>query len=66
LKSGARILGIDAGFDRMAATANLLLRERQRLTGRDAQLPFDEIVAGDSFGDGVLDLEPRIALEKLE
>ncbi len=66
LESGARILRINAGFDRMAVTANLVLRERQRLARRDPQLPFDQVKAGDRFGDGVLDLEPSIDLEKIE
>src|SRR5205807_10129516 len=34
--------------------------------GRDADLPFDEIGAGDRLGDRVLDLQPRIHLHEIE
>src|SRR5579883_1370328 len=50
----------------MAAAGNVPLRQRQRLAGGDAQLPFDEIEPGDRFGDRVLDLQPRIHLDEVE
>ena len=34
--------------------------------GRDAELPFDEIEAGDRLGDGMLDLQARVHLHEPE
>ena len=42
-----------------------VLRERQRLAGGDAELPFDEVEPGDRLGDGVLDLEARVRLDEV-
>ena len=44
----------------------LLLGQRQRLPGGDAQLPFDEILAGDHLGDRVLDLQAGVHLHEVE
>ncbi len=57
-------LGGDARLDGVAAAGDLVLGQRQRLAAGDAQLPFDEIEAGDRLGDRVLDLEPRVDLEE--
>ena len=40
--------------------------KEQRLALRDANLQVNEIEAGDQFGDGMLDLEARVHLEKIE
>ena len=61
-----RILGIDARFDRRAGAADLALLERQRLSGGDPELPFDQVEAGHRFGHRMLDLEPRVHLEEVE
>ena len=61
-----RILGVDARLEGMAAKPDLVLRFRQDFAGGDPQLPFDEIDAGDHFGDGVLDLQPRVHLHEPE
>ena len=61
-----RILGVDARLDRVAVDRELVLRLRQRLAGRDAQLPFDEIEPGDHLGDRMLDLQPRVHLHEVE
>ncbi len=61
-----RVLGVDARFQRMAVDAQLLLHQRQLLAGGDAQLPFDEIEAGDHLGDGMLDLQARVHLHEEE
>ena len=61
-----RILGVEARLDGMAARADLLLARRQRFARRHAQLPFDEIVAGDHLGDRMLDLQPRVHLDEVE
>ena len=43
-----------------------LLRERQRLARRDAELLGDEVEAGDLLGDAVLHLQARVHLEEEE
>ncbi len=43
-----------------------MLAKRQRLAGRDAKLPFDEIEPGHRLGDRVLDLQPRVHLDEIE
>ena len=62
------ILGVDADLDRVAVTArrDLVLGHRQRLAGGDADLPLDEVDAGDHLGDRVLDLEPGVHLQEEE
>ena len=61
-----RVFGVEPRFDRPAVAADFILPERQRLAGGDAKLPFDQIEAGDRLGDGVLDLQPCVHLEKIE
>ena len=43
-------------FDGMALHPHLLLRQGQRLACGDAQLPLDQVQAGDRFGDRVFHL----------
>ena len=38
----------------------LVLRQRQLFAARHAQLPFDQILAGDLLGDRMLDLQPGV------
>jgi hypothetical protein len=45
---------------------NCSWRQRQRLAGGDAQLPFDQILAGDHFGDRVLDLQAGVHFHEVE
>ena len=47
-------------------SGTLILRERQLLAGGDAELPFDQIEAGDRFGDRMLDLQPRVHFHEPE
>ncbi|KAK1238641.1 hypothetical protein MKX07_004217 [Trichoderma sp. CBMAI-0711] len=65
-----RVLGVDAGLDGGAPLAHLLLDlglgQRQLLAGGDAELPLDEVQAGDHLGDGVLDLQARVHLHEVE
>ena len=49
----------------MAMAAHVALGKRQSLAGGDAQHRLDDIDAGHHFGDGVLDLEARIDLQKV-
>ncbi len=60
------VLGIDAGLQRVAVDAQFVLRARQRLAAGHAQLPFDEVLAGDHLGDGMLDLQARVHLHEVE
>ena len=50
----------------MAREPHLLLRERQALAARHAELPFDEVEAGDRLGHRMLDLQARVHLEEVE
>ena len=44
-----RVLRIDARLQGVAADGELILACRQPLTGGDPKLPFDQVLAGDSF-----------------
>src|SRR6266567_3550664 len=61
-----RVLGVDAHLDGVPGPRNVLLREAEGEAGSDSYLLFDEVDPGDGLGDGVLDLEPCIDLEKIE
>ena len=49
----------------MAAALHLALGQRQALAGGDPQHGLDDVDAGHHFGDGVLDLKPRIDLQEI-
>ena len=66
MKSWRGILGAQPHLDRVAGEVDLLLPQPQRLAAGDAQLQFDQIEAGDGFGDGMLDLQPRIHFHEIE
>src|SRR3546814_4586143 len=55
-----RVLGIEARLHRPAVDREFVLRQRDRLARRDAQLPFDKVDAGDLLGHRMLDLQPRV------
>ena len=61
-----RILGIDAGLDRPARQLHVALLDGERLAGGDADHLLDQVDAGDELGHGMLDLQPRVHLEKVE
>ncbi len=61
-----RVFGVHARFDAVTAQHDVVLHEGERLARRDAQLLLDEVDAGDLFGDGVLDLQPRVHLHEEE
>ena len=50
----------------MAGERDAVLRERQRLAGRDAQLPLDEVEPGDHFRHRMFDLQPRVHFQEIE
>ena len=49
-----------------AQRIDLLLRHRKLLAVSDANLPLDEVDAGDHLGDRVLDLQSRVHLQEEE
>ncbi len=59
-----RILSVDPRLDGVAVKLDLVLRQRQLFAECHAQLPFDEIDAGDQLGHGMLDLQPRVHLDE--
>ena len=61
-----RIFRIDAAFHRPAMQLHVRLLDRQRLAGGDADHLLDEIDAGDQLRHGMLDLQPRVHLQKEE
>ena len=66
--AAGRVLGVDPDLDAVAAPlrGDLVLRHRQLLAAGDADLPLDEVDAGDHLGDRVLDLQPGVHLEEEE
>ncbi len=58
--------GREADLDRVAVEPHLGLLDRQRLAGRDAQLPFDQIEAGDRLGHRVFYLQAGVHLHEVE
>src|ERR1017187_10504788 len=62
----ARILGVDAAFDGVAAELHIGLRVGQLLAGRDRELRLDQIDTGNQFGHRMFDLNPRIHLNEIE
>ena len=50
----------------MPVAADVLLGEVERLARGDADLPGDEVEAGDQLGDRVLHLEAGVHLEEVE
>jgi len=45
-------------------TRDVVLQKGERLARRDQNLRAHQVDAGDGFGDGMLDLQPRVHLEK--
>ena len=61
-----RILRVQTCFDRVAAPGDLCLGSRHRLALRNAQLPFDQIDAGNEFRDRMLHLQAGIHFHEVE
>ena len=60
------VFGVEADFDGVAVDLEVLLAEREGFAGGDAELPLDEVLAGDGLGDGVFDLEAGVHLHEVE
>src|SRR5690606_27313285 len=56
--------GVEAGLHGPAVEGDVVLLQRDRLAGGDAQLPFHQVDAGDRLGDRVLDLQPGVHLHE--
>ena len=62
-----RVLGAEPRLDRVAVKRGCPIAARvKRLAHRDAQLPLDQIDAGDRLGHRMLDLQPRVHLHEVE
>src|SRR6185312_12301547 len=60
------VFGIDARLDRVALDPDIGLGGGQLFAGSDAQLPFDQVEAGDHLGHRVLDLQAGVHLQEEE
>ena len=60
------VFGVDAALDGRAAVDDVFLLPRQRLAGGDANLPLDQVDAGDHFGDRMLDLDAGVDFDEVE
>ena len=61
-----RILRIDPRLHRPSGQGDVLLRQRQLFAGGHPDHLFDQVDPGDQFGDGMLDLQPRVHLQEEE
>ena len=60
------ILRVDPALDARSALRDLLLRPRQRLPGRDAELGRHQVEPGHLLGHRMLHLQARVHLEEVE
>src|SRR5207245_318370 len=58
-------LCVDAALDGVALDPDLLLAERERLSGRERDLLLHQVDAGGGLGDGVFDLDARVHLDEV-
>ena len=65
-ESPARILGVDAALDGVAAGRHVLRREGERRTARDEDLLADEVDPGGHLGHRMLDLDAGVHLQEGE
>src|SRR5258706_3132034 len=65
-RESARIFGIDAALQCVAADLDLILLESQFFTRGDLQLRLHDIDAGDHLGDRMLDLDARVHLDEIK
>ena len=60
-----RVFGIQTCFDRVAVERDISLRRWQGLARSHAQLPLNQIKAGDHFRHRMLDLQPRVHFKEV-
>src|SRR5438876_8983169 len=60
------VFGIDARFDGVTARRDRLPLKRKTMPGGNGNLQLDQIESRNLLGDGMLDLKPRIHLQKIE
>ena len=65
-KSLVRVFGVDAHFDGVAVDRQLRPAPTAGFAGCNAQLPFDQILAGDGLGNQVLHLQPGVHFHEIE
>src|SRR5690606_29197154 len=65
-QEGIRVFGVDTALDRMAFDHYFFLFDGQRLAGSDTQLLFDQVNAGDHFGNRVFNLNTGVHLNEVE
>src|SRR5690606_8698920 len=65
-QEGVRVFGVDTAFYRMAFDHNFFLFDGQWLTRSDTQLLFDQVNAGDHFGNRVFNLNTGVHLNEVE
>lgn len=61
-----RVFGVQAHFDGVAVQLHLVLAQGQRAAFGNGQLPGHQVLAGDEFGDRMLDLQAGIHFEEVE
>jgi len=61
-----RVFGVDAAFDGVAELGDVALFDGEGHPRGDADLFFDQVDAGDLFGDGVLDLDAGVHFQQIE
>ena len=61
-----RIFRIDPQLHRPSGQGDVLLRQRQLFAGGHPDHLFDQVDPGDQFGNGMLDLQPRVHLQEEE
>ncbi|MNI20288.1 hypothetical protein D3C73_737620 [compost metagenome] len=65
-QEGVRVFGVDTAFHRVAVNLHFFLFDRQRLTGSDTQLLFNQIHAGDHLGNRMLNLNTGVHFDEIE
>ena len=62
----SRVFGVNARFKRMPAYFELVLTQRQRFAAGNTQLPLDQILPGNHFGDRMLNLKPGVHFHEIK